>query len=129
MTGLADRNTTLVLRLMTALNDCDVDRIDEILHPDCTWWVLGIGTMDRQTLIRQLQAMLGDARVAETTIVGTTAEGERVAVESSGNFEFADGRIYRNSYHHLFVVQDARVTQVREYLDTALIARVFGLTG
>lgn len=129
MSEMAERNRSLVLRLMTALNNCDIHQIDQILHRDCTWWVLGIGTMDRQTLIRQLQAMLGDARVAETKILGTTAEGERVAVESEGNFELADGRVYRNSYHHLFVVQAGLVTQVREYLDTALVARVFGSLG
>src|SRR3546814_13365957 len=73
--------------------------------------------------------MLGAAKVKETKIIGTTAEGDRVAIESRGNFEFEDGRVYRNSYHHLFIVRDNQVVKVHEYLDTALTARVFQQIG
>ena len=67
------------------------------------------------------------AQRAETQILGTTAEGERVAVESRGNFEFDDGRAYRNSYHHLFIVSDGQVRAVREYLDLAVVQKFLGL--
>lgn len=129
MTGVAQHpeiNRAIVLRLMRALNVCDIATIRDIVAPDATWWVLGMGTIDRETLIAQLQAMLGSAKVAETHIVGTTSEGERVAIESRGNFEFEDGRIYRNSYHHLFVVRSEQVIGVREYLDLNEVQRVFG---
>ncbi|MGI4799875.1 MAG: nuclear transport factor 2 family protein [Janthinobacterium lividum] len=128
MSDLTGSNTETVRRFMAALNVCDIAAINELLHPDANWWVLGIGSMDRETLIRQLQAMLGSATIAETKIIGTTAEGKRVAVESEGHFEFTDGRVYRNSYHHLFILDDGMVTGVREYLDTALVSRVFGET-
>jgi ketosteroid isomerase-like protein len=123
---LAEANRATVLRLMTALDKCDSATIREIIAPDAPWWVLGVGEMDRETLISQLEQMLGTARVAETRILGTTAEGERVAVESKGNFEFEDGRIYRNSYHHLFVVRDGKVVGVREYLDLRVTEKTFG---
>lgn len=120
-----DANRQLVLRLMDALNECDVAIIREIIHPDAEWWVLGFGSFNRETLVAQLSDMLGAAKVKETKIIGTTAEGDRVAIESRGNFEFEDGRVYRNSYHHLFIVRDNQVVKVHEYLDTALTARVF----
>ena len=123
-----DANRTLVVRLMSALDNCDAATIREIIHPDADWWVLGTGSLNRETLIKELTAMLGSATVHQTTIIGTTVEGERVAVESTGNFEFEDGRVYRNSYHHLFMVRDGQVIGVREYLDTALTARVFKQT-
>ncbi|WP_336971118.1 nuclear transport factor 2 family protein [Sphingobium aromaticiconvertens] len=126
---VAERNRALVLRLMRAMDKCDAETIREIIAPDATWWVLGVGTLDRETVIGQLQALLGDARVAETAILGTTAEGERVAVESKGNFEFADGRVYRNNYHHLYTVRDGRVIGVREYLDLQITEAVFGAMG
>src|SRR3546814_16394333 len=75
---------------MDALNECDVAIIREIIHPDAEWWVLGFGSFDRETLIAQLSDMLGAEKVKETKIIGTTAEGDRVAIESRGNFEFAD---------------------------------------
>src|ERR1700754_5140955 len=102
MNGTQDANRDIILRLMKALDGCEEETIRAIIHPDASWWVLGVGTLDRETVIAQLKAMLGSARVAETTVIGTTAEGDRVAVESRGNFEFEDGRVYRNSYHHLF---------------------------
>jgi len=122
----AERNRATVIRLMKALDGCDEAAIREIVAPDAGWWVLGVGTLDLDTLIAQTKALLGIARVAETTITGTTAEGDRVAVESRGNFEFEDGRAYRNSYHHLFELRDGRVTAVREYLDLRVTEATFG---
>lgn len=127
--SLEDSNRALVLRLMKAFDQGDEDTIREIIAPQANWWVLGVGDLDRETLITQLKALLGGAQVAETTITGTTAEGERVAVESRGNFEFADGRVYRNHYHHLYEVRDGRVVGVREYLDLKESERVFGPMG
>lgn len=129
MTELADRNRDTVLKLMAALNTCDEDTIRAIMAPDADWWVAGVGSMNVDTLMAQMKPMLGAAKVAETHIVGTTAEGERVAVESRGNFKFEDGRVYRNTYHHLFIVQDDRITAVREYLDLMETQRVFGPIG
>jgi ketosteroid isomerase-like protein len=126
MSDQADRNRATVLRLMEALNVCDADTIRSIMPADADWWVLGIGTLDRDTVITQLEQLLGSAKVAETHILGTTAEGDRVAVESRGNFEFADGRVYRNSYHHLFTLRDGQVVGVREYLDLLHFQSVFG---
>jgi ketosteroid isomerase-like protein len=127
--ALADRNRDLVLRLMAALDKSDVETIRAIMAPDVEWYVSGVGTLDLDTLLTQLQAMLGVAKVAQTTILATTAEGERVAVESRGNFEFDDGRAYRNHYHHLFTVRGDRVVGVREYLDLQETERVFGPIG
>ena len=122
----AEVNRAIVLRLMTALETCDVATIRAIIAPDATWWVLGVGSIDLETMIGQLRQMLGVAIVAETHIIGTTAEANRVAVESRGNFEFADGRAYRNRYHHLYELRDGKVIAVREYLDLRETERVFG---
>jgi uncharacterized protein len=127
--GVADRNRELVIRLMGALDKCDLITIRAIMAPDAEWYVSGVGNLDLETLLTQLQQMLGIAKVAHTTILATTAEGDRVAVESRGNFEFADGRAYRNHYHHLFTVRDGKVVGVREYLDLQETERVFGPMG
>lgn len=126
MSEQAERNRATIIRLMKALDTCDEGIVRDIVAPDASWWVLGVGTLDLDTLIGQLKAMLGTARIAETTIIGTTAEGDRVAVESRGNFEFEDGRTYRNSYHHLFELHDGRVTAIREYLDLRVTEASFG---
>lgn len=129
MMSTEDTNRQTILALMKALDACDEDKIRAIIDPQATWWVLGVGSLDLETVIGQLKQMLGTARVAETTILGTTAEGDRVAVESRGNFEFEDGRAYRNSYHHLFELRDGRVIAIREYLDLRVTEAVFGPIG
>ncbi|WP_454882516.1 nuclear transport factor 2 family protein [Sphingomonas oryzagri] len=127
--NVADRNRATVLRLMRAMDICDADTIREIIAPTATWWVLGVGVLDRENVIQQLQHLLGNAQVAETHIIGTTAEDDRVAVEARGNFVFADGRAYRNHYHHLYTLSADRVIGVREYLDLRETERIFGPTG
>ena len=127
--ALADHNREIVIRLMAALDKCDLSAIRAIMAPDVEWYVSGVGTLDLETLLTQMQQMLGVATVAKTTILATTAEGERVTVESRGNFEFADGRTYRNHYHHLFTVRGDRVVGVREYLDLQETERAFGPMG
>lgn len=127
--GVADRNRATVLRLMRAMDICDADTIRKIIAPTATWWVLGVGVLDRETVIQQLQHLLGNAQIAETHVIGTTAEDNCVAVESRGNFVFADGRAYRNHYHHLYTLADEQVVGVREYLDLRETERVFGPMG
>lgn len=126
MSDKADQNRKTAIRLMAAMDKSDEAVIREIIWPEAKWWVLGVGTMDLDTLIIQIKGMLGSARVAETTIIGTVAEDDKVAVESRGNFEFDDDRTYRNSYHHLFEFRDGRVSAIREYLDLRVTERAFG---
>jgi ketosteroid isomerase-like protein len=121
-----EENRALVLKLMAALDVCDMPTIRELVAPEAQWWVLGMGSFDLETVLARLQAMLGSAKVAEITIIGTTAENDRVVVESSGNFEFEDGRAYRNSYMHLFTVEKGQVTSIREYLDLKVLESIFG---
>lgn len=46
-----------------------------------------------------------------------------VEVESCG--VKADGVIYNNLYHFLFVFRDAQIVSVREYMDTLHVKSVF----
>lgn len=55
-------------------------------------------------------------------IVGTTCEGNRVAVESRASTLLANGNTYSNLYHFLFEVEDGRITACREYNDTMAIS-------
>lgn len=54
-----------------------------------------------------------------TTILGVTAEGERVAIEAKVRASGKDGVDYDNRLHFLFVVRGQKIVEVREYLDSA----------
>ena len=77
----AERNRALVLRLMAALDRCDVETIRALIASDAVWHVTGIGSMDRETLIAQLEQMLDERHapliVGAGTRPGTCCGGQR----------------------------------------------------
>ncbi len=61
----------------------------------------------------------------KTEIVGTTCEGERVAVEMTASVELVNGGKYENIYHFLVIVRDGKIVYQAEYCNTKA-ADVFG---
>ncbi len=118
-------NRTIALDVLAALSSGNADGVRELMAPDAVWWVPGVDTFDRETLLANLAATMDNVGSAALEIVGTTAEGERVAIEARGNFVFRDGTVYANTYHFLFVIRDGKVVKGHEYLDTAYLARTF----
>src|SRR5947209_7834164 len=53
----------------------------------------------------------------EVTVLGTTAEGNRVAMELEVRGTLKNGELYHNFYHPVFVIEDGRVQSVREHMD------------
>jgi ketosteroid isomerase-like protein len=69
-------------------------------------------------VFRQTQESSVDGRF-DLIPVAWTAEGDRVALEATSHaVNAANGRVYDNRYHHLFVVRDGLITELREYQDT-----------
>jgi hypothetical protein len=57
----------------------------------------------------------------DLTPLSFIAEGDRVAFEAEGYaVNKANDRIYDNRYHHLVVLRDGQVAELREYQDTLL---------
>lgn len=55
----------------------------------------------------------------EIVIVGTTSQGNRVAVEATAKTLLANGKTYENIYHFLYEVDGGKIVAVREYCDTS----------
>ena len=85
MTNTAHINREVVIHLIEALKSCDETVIRELVHPTVEWCIAGLGSKDFNTLISRARQMLGAGNVSESTITGTTAEGERVPVDSREN--------------------------------------------
>lgn len=99
----------------------------DMMTPDASWWIPGIGTWDKA----QLAAGMGAADacfVGKITpkILGITAEGDRVAVESESQADVVNGTTYNNRYHCLLLFQDELICEVREYCDTKYAADTLG---
>jgi ketosteroid isomerase-like protein len=90
-----------------------------VVTGDVQWWVPGTGWLSRAQFM-ELVEKFGE-RVAgpvTLTIEGVTAEGDRVAVEAQAHALLKNGRIYRNTYHFLFMFRDGKICQAKEYNDT-----------
>lgn len=94
--------------------------IDEaLITDDFRWWTPAAGWRDKnemRALIATLDSLM--PYMPEMTILSTTAEGDRVAVEASGRCELTNGRRYENTYHFLITVRNRKVCAIREHNDT-----------
>jgi uncharacterized protein len=121
----AATNKSIVRRFLGAVQDGDLDTIEALQAPHCTWWVVGGGDMTRDQYTDAVKGMLLTASTRKVEIIGIIAEGDTVAAEVRSEMHFGD-RIYANEYHDLFVIRDGLIVHGREYFDTNKVAAFFG---
>ena len=115
----------VVREFLGAVEAGDIDTIERLQSPSCTWWVLGRGDISRQEYTDAVRSMLLTANPRRVEITRLVAEGDTVAAEMRSEFHFGD-RVYANEYHDLFVISEGRIVHGREYFDTARVAAFFG---
>jgi ketosteroid isomerase-like protein len=119
----AEDNRQTVLRYFKDTVAKNVQVIEELVTDDCKWWAPGFGTMDKTQfmgLVTQMKPIMPE--MPKITITGTTAEGDRVAVEAEGSAKLANGKTYANTYHFLFVFRGDRICLIKEYMDSKYAA-------
>lgn len=110
---------------LQSIEDGDATALEALLAPSFHWWVAGWGARSRTELLAALSRTMTAFPSRRLSVIGVTAEGERVAVEAEGRFE-RPGLLYCNTYHYLFIVRDGRITSGCEYFDTAAARAAFG---
>lgn len=120
-----EANKAIVRRFLQAIASGDVEVIEALQAPDCSWWVIGRGDISRETYTSEVKGMLLSAGRRRVEIIGMMAEEDAVATEIRSEFQFGD-RTYKNEYHDLFVLRDGLIVHGREYFDTAKVAAFFG---
>ncbi|KQK61060.1 hypothetical protein AOX61_10260 [Pseudomonas aeruginosa] len=92
---------------------------------EARFWMPGPGELSKSH-VADFFAQVGPLILSmKFTIHGITEEGERIAVEASGNAQLANGKQYLNEYHFLFIVRDGQIVSMKEYADTAPAAVFF----
>ncbi|WP_046495365.1 nuclear transport factor 2 family protein [Streptomyces odonnellii] len=123
----------VVVGFFADLNGGKYTEAYERVAPDVDFWIAGRewsigGRYDRKgvqaVLAEKVAPALAAPIVAE--IVGITAEGKRVAVEVEAGGPTTSGAMYQNQFHFLFVVDDGKIVEAREYHDTLHASRVIG---
>lgn len=119
-----EKNRQIARDFLAAIAGGDLDTIEQLLHPQLVWWVLGFGESKRSQFINSLSATIAGSSERSISIHGMTVEGDRVAVEASGQFTMP-ATVYKNHYHYLFIIKDGQIIIGKEYLDTVEATRVF----
>jgi uncharacterized protein len=130
-----EQNRAMAADFLSALVKPDADRLRALLSEDATYWVAGkpemfraAGVMMKPQILKMSESLVGSFAGGLTlTITGTTAEGDKVAVEAISNGSARTGKIYSNTYHFLFIFRGGQISGVKEYMDTQHAAHVFDL--
>ena len=121
-----DRNKQVATELFARLSASNIPGALALMTDDATWWISGkpelspaAGIYDKERLGRLFRRMLAQLASGLTmTVVGSIAEGDRVAVEAESSGDLGNGRRYRQHYHFVIALHDGKIASVREYLDT-----------
>jgi ketosteroid isomerase-like protein len=124
--AMEQNNRDIATAMFDRLNASDIGGLLDLMSEDATWLAAGkperfpaAGSYDKPRLRKLFERMLArlDGGI-QMRVLGTIAEGERVAVEAESSAELKNGRKYRQQYHFLVIVRAGKIAEVREYLDT-----------
>lgn len=117
-----EKNRKTALAFFQSITDGALD--PSFLADDVKWWVPTYGTLSMEEIgAIGVDFMAQFKSNPKMTVQGVTADGDRVAIESISRGEGINGKIYENSYHFLLVFREGRICLIKEYLDTAYVAR------
>ena len=124
-----ENNKNLARSFIDAVNRNDTQWILDNYADDVLVWTMGntliSGKYNKGQVAEFASRILDSFPEGITfTIVGITAEGDRVAMETESIGQHVSGKRYNNFYHMLFTFRDGKITMLKEYLDTELVTEV-----
>ena len=132
----AASNKQLVRTAFESLGSSDFRPPHDLIRDDFAWILEGRSRLSRRfegkaAVKRELLDMLFQAFATpyRFTIDEIIAEGDTVVVRGRGEVKTKAGQDYNNSYCFVLRLEDGELVELREYLDTALVERVFGSAG
>jgi ketosteroid isomerase-like protein len=136
MTTLAVDHKPRVQDVMRELSEGRVGPLLALMAENVTWRWMGVGQWSRtfegklavvETLFGGCTHELGPSSRVEVSHVH--ADGDSVLVEHVGRNVLPDGQTYDNRYCWVFRFEGELVHEVREYMDTQLVAETFAADG
>ncbi len=130
---MSDDNRRRAVEFFERFGESDVEGAAAMMSDDLQWWIAGkpgaittAGVHDKEFMLRLFRRMLRQLENGlRFTVLGTVAEGDKVALELVSYGTFPDGRVYNNEYHTLLTFRDGKIVAVREYLDTEHVVAVW----
>ena len=131
MSPEADKKT--VQQFYEAGNRGDMETCFGLIADHITWTNMGTtslsGTYNGKAdlMERLLGPLFGQLKAGiHMDVQRMVAEGDYVVAQSNGTAETLDGRPYNNRYCWIIRLEDGKLAEVTEYMDTELATEVFG---
>lgn len=127
--SIETKNKNIVKEFLTVFSEGNQEKVMEMLSESATWWIAGSMPISRTYDKKAFSELLsGVSNTMQGNIVieprAFTAEGNKVAVEAESFATTLEGVSYNNLYHFLFVINDNKISEVKEYLDTTHAEKV-----
>jgi uncharacterized protein len=132
-------NKKLMQQIFAAAGDTDPAARDRALFTaslaeDATWTVTGQYSWSRtfhgkQSILNDLHGHVRSLLTerARTVAHRFIADGDHVVIEAKGDNVTKDGVRYDNDYCLVFLLEDGRIKEIREYCDSVLTEKALGL--
>ena len=123
--GIAENKQTVLTFIQGMSKD---PAVWDSMAENAEWWIQGKGTISKAEIRAIAQGGIGGmVTSAQMFIDHVTAEDNRVAVEAHSEIAMTDGRLFENTYHFLFVLDDeGKIVSGREHFDTGYARDFFG---
>lgn len=128
-----ENNKRLIMDFLEAGNRGEMDRCVALLADDIVWRNMGTNSLSgtyrgkAELGEKLLGPLFGRLKAGiHMEVHQLVAEGDRVVAVMSGRAETLDGVSYNNQYCWLIKLRDGKMSEVTEFLDTALVQQVFG---
>jgi ketosteroid isomerase-like protein len=135
MTTPISAEEQLIYSFFERLNAEDLEAVRQLLTEDAAWLpqakdMPGAGEYRGRDVVVDdfLKPIRGLFQPGSPSneILSMAVNGSLVLTETHGTGHLADGRVYDNRYAWAFVIRDGRIAEIREYLDSYYIIRLFG---
>lgn len=121
-----EENRQIAVRYLELSGLGEYDAGLDFLADDFLLKGMGMPPMGYTVPKSDLRKMIGETAAKFTkpitfAVVGTTAEGDNVAVEATRQSDTPDGDRYEQRYHFLFEFENGRIKELREYNCTHML--------
>jgi uncharacterized protein len=130
-TTVTDRNRELIRTVYARMAEGDSQPFLDSLAEGVRWTITGSSAWSRtwhgnaavrQELLRPLVAQFDGRYTARAERV--IADGDLVVAEVRGRVTTRTGQPYHNAYCFIYRIEDGKISEITEYLDTALVNAV-----
>jgi ketosteroid isomerase-like protein len=133
MTAATERNKQVMKEVLSAMAEGNGRLLLDAMADDFSWTISGKTAWSRtyrgkQAVINELLRPLGRLLAGPMTQTAqrVIAEGDFVVVECRGHATTKEGQPYDNSYCWVCRLEDGKLKELTEYMDTDLAVRVLG---